>query len=229
MDTRQAGMEQPNLAFYDEVVANPAPIAHGARAVRPPASMGMTIATLIVSLVCSLGLLVSGLAMANNGGGTSIVSAVVITIGGCVLAWFIWVLLAGAGRRSAQTNAWPPIGLIITALFGLATGYSLFSLLTSPVQAVNISMLVAGILGLAASITIFIRDTDLAERGSTDQNIHHTGAHSPHRLVDSDVHQDHLVARGHYPLPQRGSSADAELWDFTMDDTAEIRRARRGL
>lgn len=200
--------------------------------------MGVTMVLLAVLLVGSLVLVVAGLAM-GQAETSKTVPVVAISMGGSLLAWHIRSLISGSGRRTAQVSRWPWVGLMVVAAFGAVTGFALFDLLTGVRTAARIALLVGGVVGLIAGVVAYIRDSDLQERARNAPLPAPEPAPEPapgleaepvpRVFFDPTGEPDALRPRGVWPLPKRGSAADASLWEEPIfDDEAPPRRARRG-
>lgn len=240
--------QQSNTADRDLTIYQSAPLSVGPPAAlgsgtRPPgatpvfrpASMIATVVLLAVLLICSLVLLVGGLALAFEQDAAQAVNIVLIALGGSLLIWHIRALLFGSGRRTAQISPWPWVGLVVVAAFGATMGFALFDLLTSVRSAARIALLVAGIVGMGTAMVAFVRDADIRERGL--QLPAPVPVLEPEPAPDDEPEpvfldpsgEDQLRPRGVWPQPKRGSAADASLWsapDFE-EAPAEPRRARR--
>lgn len=204
----------------------------GATAAYRPVSMSATVLLLAVLLICSLVLLVGGLALAFEQDAAQRINIVLIALGGSLLVWHVRALLFGSGRRTAQISPWPWVGLVVIAAFGATMGFALFDLLTSVRSAARIALLVAGVLGMGAAMVAFVRDADIRERGqppvvkaAPEPEVEPEDEAEP---VFFDPTADELRPRGVWPQPRRGSAADASLWSAPdFEDEPEPKRARR--
>lgn len=196
-----------------------------------PPSKQVTVGLLALLLVASLVLVVAGLAIwseAAPGG----VAAAVIGVGGTLLIWHVRSLVAGSGRRTARISPWPWTGLVVVGGFGAVLGFALFDILTGPTSPTRIAMLVAGVVGLVAGMVGFVRDAELHERTRrvpVSAAVVSDDSSEPEVFFDPTQGADALRPRGVWPLPRRGSAADASLWEEPgFEDEAPPRRARRG-
>lgn len=197
---------------------------------RPP-SKGVTVALIAVLMVASLVVFVTGLAMVGREL-PRYLPLIAITIGGSLLAWHIRALIAGSGRRTAMVSPWPWIGLVVVAAFGATLGFALFDLLTGVRSAARIALVTAGTVGMIAGVMAFVRDADIREQSSTvpPAPVQTDPEPEPTVYFDPSDKTDSLRPRGTWPLPKRGTSADASLWDEPEPVEPELaQRARRGV
>jgi hypothetical protein len=208
----------------------PAPTS-GSTALDRRDSMAVTIILLAVLMICSLVLLVGGLALAFERDAAQVVNIVLIALGGSLVFWHLRALLFGSGRRTAQISPWPWVGLVVIAAFGVTLGFSLFDLLTNVRSAARIALFSTGVVGMAAAMIAFVRDADMHERRLNAPLPQTPAVPDPEPepvLFDPTRADDELRPRGVWPQPKRGSAADASLWsapDFEEDPAP--RRARR--
>lgn len=206
--------------------------AGGGATQRPPA-MGVTVALIAVLMVASLVVLVAGLAMVDREL-PHYVPVIAITIGGSLLAWHVRAVIAGSGRRTAMISPWPWIGLVVVAAFGATLGFALFDLLTGVRSAARVALVSAGTVGMLAGVMAFVRDADIREQARTAPPAQAQPEPEPEPepavYFDPSDQADSLRPRGTWPLPRRGTTADASLWEESAPEEPEPpRRARRGI
>ncbi len=206
--------------------------AGGGATQRPPA-MGVTVALIAVLMVASLVVLVAGLAMVDREL-PHYVPVIAITIGGSLLAWHVRAVIAGSGRRTAMISPWPWIGLVVVAAFGATLGFALFDLLTGVRSAARVALVSAGTVGMLAGVMAFVRDADIREQARTAPPAQAQPEPEPEPepavYFDPSDQADSLRPRGTWPLPRRGTTADASLWEEPApEEPAPARRARRGV
>ena len=206
--------------------------AGGGATQRPPA-MGVTVALIAVLMVASLVVLVAGLAMVDREL-PRYVPVIAITIGGSLLAWHVRAVIAGSGRRTAMISPWPWIGLVVVAAFGATLGFALFDLLTGVRSAARVALVSAGTVGMLAGVMAFVRDADIREQAMTAPPAQAQPEPEPEPepavYFDPSDQADSLRPRGTWPLPRRGTTADASLWEESAPEEPEPpRRARRGI
>ena len=206
--------------------------AGGGATQRPPA-MGVTVALIAVLMVASLVVLVAGLAMVDREL-PRYVPVIAITIGGSLLAWHVRAVIAGSGRRTAMISPWPWIGLVVVAAFGATLGFALFDLLTGVRSAARVALVSAGTVGMLAGVMAFVRDADIREQARTAPPAQAQPEPEPEPepavYFDPSDQADSLRPRGTWPLPRRGTTADASLWEESApEEPAPPRRARRGV
>ena len=206
--------------------------AGGGATQRPPA-MGVTVALIAVLMVASLVVLVAGLAMVDREL-PHYVPVIAITIGGSLLAWHVRAVIAGSGRRTAMISPWPWIGLVVVAAFGATLGFALFDLLTGVRSAARVALVSAGTVGMLAGVMAFVRDADIREQARTAPPAQAQPEPEPEPepavYFDPSDQADSLRPRGTWPLPRRGTTADASLWEESAPEEPEPpRRARRGV
>lgn len=202
--------------MYDTVL--PAPrryVARGATRVVRARSMTPTIVCLITCLISAFVILVVGLAMASLSLATWQVTVAVIVIGAFLTVWHIAMLARGAGRRDARThpNIW--VALIVVACFGLVSGFGLFKVLTSAIDANQIILLLAGIAGLVASLATYFRDAHIADGITSQESIHYT-------ITDEPEPAEPAVAR-------RALTSNLDLWEAPTQVIERPAPARRAL
>ena len=206
--------------------------AGGGATQRPPA-MGVTVALIAVLMVASLVVLVAGLAMVDREL-PRYVPVIAITIGGSLLACHVRAVIAGSGRRTAMISPWPWIGLVVVAAFGATLGFALFDLLTGVRSAARVALVSAGTVGMLAGVMAFVRDADIREQARTAPPAQAQPEPEPEPepavYFDPSDQADSLRPRGTWPLPRRGTTADASLWEESAPEEPEPpRRARRGI
>lgn len=233
-----------DLAIYQSTpdlgvraAAGPAPLSRPrsgkvATVVYRPANMTVTVVLLAVLMICSLVLLVGGLALAFERDAAQVINTVMIALGGSLVVWHTRALLAGSGRRTARISPWPWIGLVVVAAFGATLGFALFDLLTNVRNAARIALLVAGVIGMGAAMVAFVRDADLKDRGEYTAPVVPVEPEpepEPDPVLFDPTGADELRPRGVWPQPRRGTAADASLWDAPdfEEDPEPPRRARR--
>lgn len=127
--------------------------------VRFPFALGL----LTILLLCSVALLVTGIAMFALDTAPVLVRLLAVIAGGGLTGWFGWLLSRGAGRHTPVISSSTPMHVTSIAAFGLPMGFSLFQLLTIDQSPVTIGMFVASAAGLAATLVAFVRDADLLD------------------------------------------------------------------
>lgn len=237
----QTSSQPDELSIYDSVPATPPNHRAGrsgpragasATSLGRSASMPVTMGLLALLLVCSVVVLVAGLAMANEQDASQVINVTLIASGGSLVVWHLRSLLTGSGRRTPMISRWPWVGLVVVAAFGLALGFSLFDLLTGARSASRIALLVAGVVGMLTGLVAFMRDADLRERGvylPPPAPVVEPEPEPEPVVVFDPTGADELRPRGSWPQPRRGSVADASLWEeptFEADEPPQ--RARRG-
>ena len=211
----------------------PASKAAGGGAIQSPPALGVTVALIAVLMVASLVVLVAGLAMVDREL-PHYVPVIAITIGGSLLAWHVRAVIAGSGRRTAMISPWPWIGLVVVAAFGATLGFALFDLLTGVRSAARVALVSAGTVGMLAGVMAFVRDADIREQARTAPPAQAQPEPEPEPepavYFDPSDQADSLRPRGTWPLPRRGTTADASLWEESAPEEPEPpRRARRGI
>ena len=211
----------------------PASKAAGGGAIQYPPALGVTVALIAVLMVASLVVLVAGLAMVDREL-PRYVPVIAITIGGSLLAWHVRAVIAGSGRRTAMISPWPWIGLVVVAAFGATLGFALFDLLTGVRSAARVALVSAGTVGMLAGVMAFVRDADIREQARTAPPAQAQPEPEPEPepavYFDPSDQADSLRPRGTWPLPRRGTTADASLWEESAPEEPEPpRRARRGI
>lgn len=213
----------------------PASKAAGGGAIQHPPAMGVTVALIAVLMVASLVVLVAGLAMVDREL-PHYVPVIAITIGGSLLAWHVRAVVVGSGRRTAMISPWPWIGLVVVAAFGATLGFALFDLLTGVRSAARVALVSAGTVGMLAGVMAFVRDADIREQAKAappaqaQPDPEPEPEPEPAVYFDPSDQTDSLRARGTWPLPRRGTTADASLWEEPApEEPAPARRARRGV
>ena len=211
----------------------PASKAAGGGAIQYPPALGVTVALIAVLMVASLVVLVAGLAMVDREL-PHYVPVIAITIGGSLLAWHVRAVIAGSGRRTAMISPWPWIGLVVVAAFGATLGFALFDLLTGVRSAARVALVSAGTVGMLAGVMAFVRDADIREQARTAPPAQAQPEPEPEPepavYFDPSDQADSLRPRGTWPLPRRGTTADASLWEESAPEEPEPpRRARRGI
>lgn len=211
----------------------PASKAAGGGAIQYPPALGVTVALIAVLMVASLVVLVAGLAMVDREL-PRYVPVIAITIGGSLLAWHVRAVIAGSGRRTAMISPWPWIGLVVVAAFGATLGFALFDLLTGVRSAARVALVSAGTVGMLAGVMAFVRDADIREQARTAPPAQAQPEPEPEPepavYFDPSDQADSLRPRGTWPLPRRGTTADASLWEEPApEEPAPARRARRGV
>ena len=211
----------------------PASKAAGGGAIQYPPALGVTVALIAVLMVASLVVLVAGLAMVDREL-PHYVPVIAITIGGSLLAWHVRAVVAGSGRRTAMISPWPWIGLVVVAAFGATLGFALFDLLTGVRSAARVALVSAGTVGMLAGVMAFVRDADIREQARTAPPAQAQPEPEPEPepavYFDPSDQADSLRPRGTWPLPRRGTTADASLWEESAPEEPEPpRRARRGI
>ena len=211
----------------------PASKAAGGGAIQYPPALGVTVALIAVLMVASLVVLVAGLAMVDREL-PHYVPVIAITIGGSLLAWHDRAVIAGSGRRTAMISPWPWIGLVVVAAFGATLGFALFDLLTGVRSAARVALVSAGTVGMLAGVMAFVRDADIREQARTAPPAQAQPEPEPEPepavYFDPSDQADSLRPRGTWPLPRRGTTADASLWEESAPEEPEPpRRARRGI
>ena len=211
----------------------PASKAAGGGAIQYPPALGVTVALIAVLMVASLVVLVAGLAMVDREL-PRYVPVIAITIGGSLLAWHVRAVVAGSGRRTAMISPWPWIGLVVVAAFGATLGFALFDLLTGVRSAARVALVSAGTVGMLAGVMAFVRDADIREQARTAPPAQAQPEPEPEPepavYFDPSDQADSLRPRGTWPLPRRGTTADASLWEESAPEEPEPpRRARRGI
>lgn len=254
MSTEPASPADESLAIYDAVQpanqpatasSGPAPASRQALASErsltdKPPSMGVTMGLLAVLVVASLVLLVAGLALVQDPTAPEGVPMVAISLGGSLLVWHLRALITGSGRRTALIGPWAWMDLVVVAAFGVTLGFSLFDLLTGVGDAPRIALLVGGVVGILAALVTYVRDADIRERilnAPLPAPAEPEPEPEPEPVVffDPTGEADSLRPRGTWPLPRRGSRADASLWDEPLheepdfDEGPPTLSARRGL
>ena len=210
----------------------PASKAAGGGAIQYPPALGVTVALIAVLMVASLVVLVAGLAMVDREL-PRYVPVIAITIGGSLLAWHVRAVIAGSGRRTAMISPWPWIGLVVVAAFGATLGFALFDLLTGVRSAARVALVSAGTVGMLAGVMAFVRDADIREQARTAPPAQAQPEPEPEPepavYFDPSDQADSLRPRGTWPLPRRGTTADASLWEEPApEEPAPARRARPG-
>lgn len=211
----------------------PASKTAGGGAIQYPPALGVTVALIAVLMVASLVVLVAGLAMVDREL-PHYVPVIAITIGGSLLAWHVRAVVAGSGRRTAMISPWPWIGLVVVAAFGATLGFALFDLLTGVRSAARVALVSAGTVGMLAGVMAFVRDADIREQARTAPPAQAQPEPEPEPepavYFDPSDQADSLRPRGTWPLPRRGTTADASLWEEPApEEPAPARRARRGV
>lgn len=201
-------------------------------------SLVTTRITTSLGSLCGLVIAALGALLLVKAGARDLVAMATTLIGASLGIWHLTAIARGAGRRHARVNRHAQLGLLSTVGFGLVTGYGLCEMATQGPGHVRLVLLAAGIVGLVTSLVIISRDTDRADLAEPveaeqiqDEDIPaEQNAEPAIRLpeLDEDETGGELYRRGQYPLPRRGSSADAQLWD-SFEDEPRPRRARRGI
>ena len=155
-------------------------------------------------------------------------------VSGSLLAWHVRAVIAGSGRRTAMISPWPWIGLVVVAAFGATLGFALFDLLTGVRSAARVALVSAGTVGMLAGVMAFVRDADIREQARTAPPAQAQPEPEPEPepavYFDPSDQADSLRPRGTWPLPRRGTTADASLWEESAPEEPEPpRRARRGI
>ena len=131
-------------------------------------------------------------------------------------------------------SPWPWIGLVVVAAFGATLGFALFDLLTGVRSAARVALVSAGTVGMLAGVMAFVRDADIREQARTAPPAQAQPEPEPEPepavYFDPSDQADSLRPRGTWPLPRRGTTADASLWEESAPEEPEPpRRARRGI
>ncbi|MGL5247011.1 MAG: hypothetical protein ACRC8U_02320, partial [Brooklawnia sp.] len=120
------------------------------------------------------------------------------------------------------------------AAFGATLGFALFDLLTGVRSAARVALVSAGTVGMLAGVMAFVRDADIREQARTAPPAQAQPEPEPEPepavYFDPSDQADSLRPRGTWPLPRRGTTADASLWEEPApEEPAPARRARRGV
>ncbi len=218
------------IAIYDSVLSS----SHDEDR-RPHVSMTVSIVLVAIALITSIVIAASSSYLLARTSTISLITIAGIAVAVMTAAWFIWALIKGTGRRYATISPILHASVVIPGLYGMVAGYGLYSAFGASFQPLIIAIGLAGLIGVAISIVILIRDLDIADHRLDDPSYGYRERVSRPLIhtVEIDLnshHGDELVSRGCGPLPRRGTLADATLWDDPADDEpTQVIKPRRAL